>query len=141
MRFRQPRCPKCGSWPTSLVSMVAALMNLCRVDANGRVVNDDDETSLDFEHLDSDPNWDYEEMKRSSDGKVELYCPNRICEQGWWHTDLLSQREIELEAAVQEWADAQAALEPSPVLASHQETERVAAAENRLRELVKKQPA
>ncbi|MFC1805484.1 hypothetical protein ACFL09_00700 [Planctomycetota bacterium] len=140
MRFRQPRCPKCGSLAYKMSGAVATVMNLCRVDATGKVVDEDDDSCLDFEHFDSDVCWEYEDVKRPSDGKVELFCPNHLCDQCWWHTELLSERESELEAAVAEWVEAQEALEPNPVLASHEETERVVAAENRLRELMKKQP-
>ena len=138
MRFRQPRCPKCGGWPTSMAGMVATAMNLCRVDPDGKVIDEDDDSSLDFQQFDSDACWEYEDMKLTPEGKVELYCPDYRCKQHWWHTELLSEREIELEDALREWVEAQEALEPNPVLASHEETERAVAAENRLRELMRK---
>jgi len=141
MRFRQPRCPKCGSWPNRMAGVVPTQMHLHRLDATGQVADDDDGAALDFEHDDSEVCWEYEDTKRTEEGKVELYCPAYRCEQHWWHTELLSEREIELEAALQEWVEAQEALEPNPVLASHEEAERAVAAESRLRELMKEKPS
>ena len=136
MRFRQPRCPKCGSWPSTVAGVVPTQMHLYRLDATQTVADEDDESALDFEHDGSDVCWEYENLKRTPEGKVELYCPDYRCTQHWWHTEVLSEREVEFEAAVRKYVEAMEPLRPCPALASHEEAERAAAAEQRLRELV-----
>ena len=141
MRFRQPRCPKCGTWPSTMAGIAPTQMHLYRLDATQTVADEDDDDALDFEHDGSDVCWEYEDSKRTPEGKVELFCPDYRCTQHWWHTEVLSEREVELEDAVRYWAEAQQALEPNAALATHEEAGRAVAAENRLQELMQKRQA
>jgi hypothetical protein len=111
-------------------------MHIHRVDADGKIEDDDSPGPLVFEHTDSDVCWEYELPELTDEGKVTLFCGNWQCRQTSWYTDVLSEREVELEEALRAWVDARAALEASPAGANQKEAKRVAMAENRLRELV-----
>ena len=107
MTFRQPRCPKCGSWPSRMAGVVPTSMHLYRVDDNGIELDEDAQLDvLEFEHDGSDVCWEYEDHEYTPDGRVRLFCPGIGCKQDEWHTEILSREEEALRANAHDTYDA-----------------------------------
>ena len=127
MRFRQPRCPECGSFPDRMAGHVPTMMDLSRTDESGVEQHDtDSSTAIEFRVTGSEPRWDEEVPERSPDGGVTLFCSNWQCRQALWCTDVLSDREVELEEAVRAYVHAKEEGNATQLEAVH----------DRLRELV-----
>ncbi|MBL7224263.1 MAG: hypothetical protein ISS72_10450 [Candidatus Brocadiae bacterium] len=107
MQFRQPRCPKCGSWPTRMAGVVPTSMHIYRVDDNGTELDEDAHPDMaEFEHDGSDVCWEYEDHEYTPDGKVRLFCPGIHCKQGEWLSEIVPMEEEALRANAHDAYDA-----------------------------------
>lgn len=86
MKFEQPKCPQCGSWPKCTIEKVMGQALLCEPNLDG--------TSPEFEWEGStDIWWDSQETVESADGCVNLICAKCSAE---WQTGMIDERLIVL---------------------------------------------
>jgi len=106
---------------------VPTMMDLSRTDESGtELLDTDGPAAIEFRVTGSEPRWDEEVPERSPNGSVTLFCSNWECRQALWYTEVLFDREVELEEAVKAYVHAKEEGNATQLTAAH----------DRLRELV-----